>query len=253
MIRELYTPETIVQTEMRRKMLAWYIRFDLFAGLMAGNETVLGIEWFQAYERCYASLSMNDPTNQNLRIETCFAEHRTAAVEMALLFAKLPKGEISVTDFMRENALLGERIRRLRLNIEPFAQHSHHTIKYFEGCPKLDPDDIVNPYELGKLFGPPLFSVNFLLLDWFALDTMFKYQSALMLQQSPPAEMEALALEQCQIFEAIEFWSGSPAGSILPAQASLGLTCLFLPRDEKHTMWCRRKLAKVESLGWVSV
>lgn len=34
MLLELYSPRSIMETELRRKILAWYTRFDLTGGLM---------------------------------------------------------------------------------------------------------------------------------------------------------------------------------------------------------------------------
>lgn len=52
-----------------------------------------------------------------------------------------------------------------------------------------------------------------------------------------------------QLFETVELYHESPPGTILALQASLGIACLFLPRDEAHAMWARRKLATIESHG----
>lgn len=40
----LYTPETVMQTEIGRCALKWYSRFDVFGSLMGGFETVLSRE-----------------------------------------------------------------------------------------------------------------------------------------------------------------------------------------------------------------
>lgn len=42
MLLELYSPDTIMDDELQRKILSWYSRFDLTAGLISGYETVLG-------------------------------------------------------------------------------------------------------------------------------------------------------------------------------------------------------------------
>lgn len=42
MLLELYSPETIMEDELQRKILSWYSRFGLTAGLISGYETVLG-------------------------------------------------------------------------------------------------------------------------------------------------------------------------------------------------------------------
>lgn len=78
---------------------------------------------------------------------------------------------------------------------------------------------------------------------------MHKYQTALTLETPPSAELGMKAYATCQLYEALEYWPHSPPGTVLACQASLGIACLFLPRDKKHSMWARRKLATIESNG----
>ena len=53
LLLELYTPQAILQTETGRQIFAWYSRFDVIAGLMAGSQTVLGREWYVEYQAYY--------------------------------------------------------------------------------------------------------------------------------------------------------------------------------------------------------
>lgn len=82
-----------------------------------------------------------------------------------------------------------------------------------------------------------------------SINLMHKYQTALILQTPPSAELGMEAYNTCQLYEALEYWPHSPQGIVLACQASLGIACLFLPRDERHSMWARRKLATIESNG----
>ena len=240
-----------MQTETSRRILSWYTRFDLFAGLMSNNKTVLGRDWMAASEKFYTALARQDPTSLDYRIESNIATHRLIAIDMAQLFGKLSKGDISMGDFLEENEIIAHRIHQLRQVFGPLLDNTEHRVMSFEGAPERDPNDIVDPYVPGLLYSGPLWNVNFMQLNWHGVEVMHKYQTSMLLQQPPPSDLQQLALEQCRLLEAIEFWPGSPPGAVLPAQASLGLNCLFLPRDEKHIMWCRRKLAKFESMGYV--
>lgn len=251
MLLELYTPETIMETEVRRKILCWYARFDVYAGLMSGYGTVLGREWSYAYEQYYVDQWHQNPNDLDAHIEAAIAVHALNAMDMTLLFSKLPRGEISVPNFMKENQALSDRIRTWKKDVQPLLDRSEHLVTSFEGARPRDPDDIVDPYVAGTIYKGPLFAVNYMLLAWYALDLMHKYQTALMLQQQPPAELVNIALEQCRLFEAIEYWPGSPPGSMLVAGASVAMASLFLPKDEKHSMWCRRKFAMIENMGYV--
>ena len=253
MLRQVYTPETIVHTETRMMMMQWYARFDLFVGLMAGNEVVLGYEWYYSYADHFSKQSQMEPANLELRITAMIGQQLFMAVQMAHLYSKLLKGKITTLEFMEENERLGETIRSAKIQVESFKSFSEHLIMSYDGSPKADSDDIVDPYEPGILFREPLWSVNRLMLDIESSNIMHKFQTALILQQPPSPELTSLAFKQCQKFEAIEYWPGSPSGAALSASSSLGLLVLFLPRDDKHISWCRRKLATIEKLGYVPI
>ncbi|MCJ1307882.1 hypothetical protein MMC25_001530 [Agyrium rufum] len=246
---ELYTPANVMETETGRKILQWYARFDLFAGLMSGAQTGLGREWFKVSEEYYTRMAEENPKDVGYKIESNIAQHRVMAVEMALLFSKLPRGAISMEDFMTENKKISDYLQTWRANLDSHLLNPEHMVTQFKG--DRDYDDIVDPYQPGGLFRGPLWTLNYMMIDWCAIDIMHKYQTCQLLQQPPPADLSRLALEQCRILEAIELWPESPPGAILPAQASLGIATLFLPKDDRHTMWCRRKLAKVESMGYI--
>ena len=241
-----------MHTETHRKILAWYVRFDLFAGLMSGYETVLGQEWFRANEQYFSEQSKQYPEDTDYQIELAIASHRLMSVDMALLFARLPRGEISMQQFLLENELLRSQIASWEQSFAPLLESSDYLVTSFEGAQAGDPADIVDPYRPGGLYSGPLWSLNYLRMDTCGIKLMRAYQTAMMMRQPIPPELESLALEMCRIFEAIEFWPSSSEGSLLAAQASLGIATLFLPNDEKHIMWCRRKLAVVEGMGYAT-
>ena len=249
LLLELYTPDTIMRTEIRRRILAWYSRFDLFAGLMAGHQTVLGREWFCVNDNYYREQVLQHPESIDLKIEGAIASHRLMAMDMASLFARLPRGEISYSDFVRENQSITNRIQAWMDPLGPLLLDERYLVTSFEGARPREADDIVDPYVPGGLYHGALWSINFMILDWTAMELMHKYQTALMLQQQAPPELKSLALDVCRRFESIEYWPQSPPEAILSAHATIGMATLHLPKDEKHIMWCRRKLARVEGLG----
>ncbi|KAL9131544.1 MAG: hypothetical protein Q9217_000558 [Psora testacea] len=248
MLLELYDPESIVENELRRRILAWYIRFDLTGGIMSGNETALGREWFTALATHYHQSVLHNPSNIDYKMEAAVADYRVVCTDMALLFAKLRRGDISIKEFEEECRIFMERIRTWHDKIDPIFREERYQTMSFDGLAK-DPNDIVDPYKPGGLYGAPLTTFNFITLDWLAISAVFQYKMALALEEPPSPELPQLALEVCRIFEAIEYSPQIPDEAILKAQGSLGVASLFLPKDERHTMWCRRKLAKIEGLG----
>lgn len=252
-LTELYTPQTVMQNDITRVILGWYMRFDVFAGLMGGFETVLSREWFSYAQEFFQQQINREPDNLVWKIEESIAHLRLIAMDMSNLFAKMGKGEISREQFMQDNEIMGRRIANWKAKMDPALQDSRHLVTDFSGAPPLDPDDIVDPYLPGTIYSGPLWVVNLSTLDWYSIDLMHKYQTALTMQTQPSAELGLKAYASCQLFEAIEFFPGSPKGSMLATQASLGISCLFLPRDPKHAMWARRKLAAIESNGFASI
>ncbi|KAI4283469.1 MAG: hypothetical protein L6R38_002111 [Xanthoria sp. 2 TBL-2021] len=250
LLTELYSVDSITDNELRRKVLSWYSRFDLFAGFMSGCEPVLGREWLAAHKNYYTEQAAKHPESIDYKLELASANHRLVAIDMAMLFAKLSRRAITVEQFQRDNELLAVRIQNLREELEPLLSYDRYIIKSFEGAPERDEEDIVDPYRPGGLRQGPLWAVNFLMVDWLGTSIMHTYQTALILQKQPPPGLANLALEVCRLFEAIQYWPGSAPGSILSAQAGLGIAVVFLPKDDRHTMWCRKKLAAVESQGY---
>ena len=218
---ELYSPETVSETEVRRRILSWYSRFDLFAGLMAGHSTVLSREWFYASDNYYRSQMLKDPESLDFKIEGAVAGHRLIAMDLATLFAKLPRGEISITDFIRENKIIGQRIENWMSPMSQFLSNRKYLVTSFEAAEDRDVDDIVDPYVPGGLLSGDLWSVNFMMLDWIGIELMHKHQTALMLQQEPPSEMQSLALDICRLFETIEYWPQSRPGAILSTHGTM--------------------------------
>jgi len=173
---------------------------------------------------------------------------------MSVLFTTIGRGAISQEEFIAKNKEISKAIANWKDNIDPALQDPRYLVTDFSNARPLDPHDIVNPYRRGLLYGGPLFPINVSTIDWYSLDLMHRYQTGLILGQTDPnPALAQRAFCVCEMIEAIEFWPGSPKGSILACQASMGIASLFLPRDNRHNMWVRRKFATIESNGFVSL
>ena len=102
-ITDLFTPQTIMQSETHRKIISWYIRFDLFAGMMSGGKTVLGREWFSACTEFYKRQVRDKPNDFGAIFEDMFATSRLIATDIALLLAARNTGEKSEEEFTYPN------------------------------------------------------------------------------------------------------------------------------------------------------
>ena len=68
LLTTLFTPQTIVQDEMRRAILAWYIQYDLFVGTVSGYGMSLDREWISAYEE-YCIVQLIDSEEPDMLFE----------------------------------------------------------------------------------------------------------------------------------------------------------------------------------------
>ena len=250
MLLERYTIENFMDTERSRQIFVWYARFDVVAGLMAGNQMVLPREWYAKCAQWYEEHI--DPGDVDLEGNLSFfgTSSRLMGLDLAALLSKFPRGQIIKEDFVAENENLSQRMNILRERIQAL-NDDYYTVTEFPVRERLGPSDIVDPYVPGGLFRDALFPLNYSWMGWYGMNIMRIYQTSLMLQQDLPPGLERLALEQCRIFETIERWPQSPEGSTLGAITALGISALFLPKDQRHTMWLRRKLAAVEQNGYV--
>lgn len=240
-----------MESELSRSMFGMYARFDVYAGLLGGFAATLSREWFEAAASFFYNRTLMEPHNLNWKIEKVFADTRLIAMDMSTLFARMGKGEISLEQFHIQNQALGKRIYDWRDKMDPALLDPRYRVFDFSGARPRDPDDIVDPYIPGVLYQGPLWAMNLAMIDWYSVDLMHKYQTALTLQQQPSKELAVTAYASCQLLEAIEYWPGSPKGALLACQSSLGISSLFMPRDRRHSMWARRKLARIESHGLV--
>ena len=248
MLLDLYTSSSILDSELRRRILAWYLRFDLYGSIISGHETLAGRRWFMALAEYYHGKVSAFPENIDFKIEAAISDLWIVSTDMAQLFARFARGDLPLEVFNSECDAFGELIDAWKDRLDPVFGDNQYLVRSFDGKAK-DPDDIVDPYQPGGLYSAPLTTFNFMVADWLAIRAMFRYKKALALQEDPPSDLSALALELCRIFEAIEYSAELPPEAVLKAHASLGVASLFLPKDDRHTMWCRRKMAKIESLG----
>ena len=255
MLLQLYQPDRMMESELGRRIFSWYARLDIISGLMGGGGTQLDRPWFEANSNWYHSAVDTDLDN-DIDLEGIMADfvsaNRLLGYDMASLYAKLQKKEISISDFQHENQKFRDRLAATREKLETL-NDGFYAVQEFPAAETrpLTNEDIVNPYLPGGLFMGVLFPLNFLWIDWYAIEQMQVYQEAKLLQKEIPPKLEQLSLEQCRIYDAVERWPEAPENCILGAHASLGLATVFMKKDPKHIMWARRKFAQVEKLGYV--
>ncbi|KAI1379278.1 hypothetical protein F4677DRAFT_326738 [Hypoxylon crocopeplum] len=250
-LTRLFTPQTVMNAPASRILLTWYIRFDVFVGMMGGFETNLPREWFSNVVQICQEKVENDPQNVGMKTELHASALRLISRDMSILYARGGRGEISGQDFAAEHDHITNRLYEWRATLDPALTDPKFLVTDFRDKVPLDKDDIVDPYKPGYLYEFPLFSTTVLTAEWHSILVMHKSQEAFALQQEPSDELRRLAYAICEIFEAVQLWPSAPNGALVPIQACLAIAALFLPRDGRHHMWLRRKYALLESLGYI--
>lgn len=249
LLTRLYTPETIIQSALLRKVLLWYTRFDMFIGFQSGGDAILGREWYVTVYDYYKEEARKDPDNLPLKYEERFAFTRLVAKEQSNLFSRKAKGLLTDAEFMEELPRLAEIVSTMDKNIDPVLMDPDEMVTTLVGEP--EPEDIVNPYEPKAIWGGSRWASNFLLIDQYAIIFMFHVQVSMAMRTPPDPALTEKALRTAQIFEAVCEYPKGPPGAILEAQACLAIATFFLPKDPKTTMWLRRSFAKIENAGYV--
>jgi len=230
-------------------ILQWYIHFDVFAGMISGNGTILGMEWFKAQHDWDSQLLAEKPDDINIMYRERFSRFRLLAADMAIMFARKGKNAISEEEFDAKCKVVAAELANWGEALDPALRDPSKLVTDFSEAPLADPDDIVDPFDPKILYGGDLFPTNHLTLQISGLHLMFLYQYYEMHGKPRPPQVQELALKMCQLIEAIEYYPGSPPSILLGVQANLGIAAAFLPVDEKHTLWARKKLAAMETLG----
>lgn len=237
-----------MQDETRRKIIIWYLRFDLFAGMLSGGETTLDREWFSASAEFYKRQTRDKPNDLASKFEEYFATIRLLATDVALLFASKTRNTISDEQFASGVESLSNSLQEFGNIVENVFTEESCFVKAFPRAPPRGQDDLFNYQDPNFLFGAEYAAMNFVLLDYWAIDLMFKYRLSLATGSPPSPELAEIAMKKCKMIEAIHYGQELPV-AILGCQASLGIQCLFLPKEERFISWARRKFVCIEQLG----
>ena len=238
-----------MQDETRRKIISWYMRFDLFACMMSGGQPDLDREWFTAAYDHYTRQARDRPDDVGAKFEQYFSTTRLLAMDVTLLFAAKKKQEISDEDFAAKTVELLDEGARFGHELDNAFTDPSCFVKTFLKAPEPSADDITDYRDPHHLLDDELFTMNFVKLDWWATELMFKYQLSMAQRQQPSIELTEIAMKKCKMIDAIQYHVDSTGGTVLGCQASLGIATLFLPREPKYTTWSRRKYALMEQKG----
>lgn len=250
-ITKIFTPQSVMQTPMGRMCLSWYARFDNFVALMGGFPTDLPREWFNAIVEFHQTQIVANPNELRWKIDERSARLRLITYDMSIVFARGSRGQLSPEEFIQEHDKLSTRLLDWKTTWDTALSDPKYLVTDFAHRQPLDPDDFVDPYAPGVLYSGPLLSTTVISEEWHSIMIMHMCQSS----NTPPevlfAKLMKHAYATCQIFETLEFWPSTPKGALVLMQAGIAIATLFLPQDDRHQMWLRRKFAILESMGYV--
>ena len=248
LMQELLTPESTNLVELHTNIFLWYARFDVVAGILAGTEAVLSRDWYMAKEQYDAEQAALYPEDACKQFALVASINRRFGLDMASLYAKLSRGMIPLDEFVIQNEQLGQTIERAKAIMRAF-DDSEYTVRSYPNQKPLTEDDIVDPYVPGRIHKGAMWDANFIWIDLLSTETMHKYQTMLVLQQPLLEDLGKLAYKQCELIETIERWPDRGSGFFVGFKNSIGLASMFLPKDDKHCTWSRRKMAMMEQNG----
>ncbi|KAK2740759.1 hypothetical protein FQN57_005991 [Myotisia sp. PD_48] len=250
MITELYTPETIVLDEFHRHILLWHTRYDVIVGLMAGNAVTLPREWFVEAEKFACQDSANHPDDINKKLLAWAAITKRYAMDLASFLAKGFQGLVSQNEFLTERQMILETLDRMSRFVDSMADPQYLMTSFPHKTP-LTHHDIVDPYVPGLVYGGQLFEVDLCRLELENCKMIYEYQLGSLTQSPNPSVLSELALQQCRLIETLDRLPNKPPLFPVLVHNSLGMLCLFLPHNDQHKLWCRKRLAQTEQLGYL--
>ncbi|EFR05282.1 hypothetical protein MGYG_08293 [Nannizzia gypsea CBS 118893] len=250
MILQLYSPDKVLDDRFRMHIVHWNMRYDVMAGLMAGNATILGREWYIRAEKKAYQEATDDPNSLSKELFAFCACNKRCAVDLASLLGKVSQNLISQEEFLAEGRVITETMTEMIRKLGEYNDPNYLVMSYPEKIP-LGINDIVDPYVPGLVHTSPFSEVDLVKLELRSSLLMYNCQIGLITQSLEPAEMSKFALEQCQLVETINRLPEKASMFPLMFHNVLGLICLYIPPDDRHRMWCRKRLAEMEQHGYI--
>jgi hypothetical protein len=248
-LTQLFTPQTVMQTPVGRVALMWFSRFDVFIGIMGCFGTTMPPQWYSAPVEYYDAKVAAEPQNVGWKIEACQARLRQTTMEMALLYAKGAKQEITEDEYTASYRRLSEALLDWKESWDPALTDPAFIVSESPEIQSPETDDVANPSTPTVLFRPPLFASTILMCEYHSIVLMHGSQAAVELTGEMRKKLTEHAYSVCKILEMVELWQDSPPGSLIILQSCLGIAALYVPREARRYMWIRRKFALLERMG----
>lgn len=226
------------------------MRFDIFAGLVAGTQTMLGREWYLALKQYYDWQAVEYPHSLSALYERTIVTARIFAMDVATHFGKKATDMVDDEDFAESLAALKRQVAEMdTMTSTRYDAHPRY-VKDFPDAPADSSDDIVDATDQNYLLSGEWFTWNILKIDWWGIRLMFTSQLAQLDRSFDKTALVAQGHEICKMFQSIEYASTNKY-TMIACQASMALAAAVMPNEPKYEMWFRRKFVLVESCGCV--
>jgi len=249
-IKTVWTPATMAETSERRTVCNWFMHFDLLAALMAGHEPTCGPEWSWKNREVIAALQRAKPDDLVLRLEEAMCAFRDLSLQISQLTADRAAGVLTIQDFGFLSEEMLKKCFEWRNDLHPSILEGAETV---HPSSKVAADVPVCPFKPAPLYKGDRWAVNFLILDYYGIIIVLKHQIASTSSDdhdpSSDPSLQEYAIKICEILAAIEAYTETPRGSLLAAQAPIGLAALWLPDRHNYRRWMQYQLAKEEKMG----
>lgn len=236
LLTEIFNVSSILETDLSRKILDWFLRFDLTSGILSGSETLAKREWYTAISEYYTIEAERHPEIHEFKILKGIFRHRVTCKDLGDLFAKISRDEVSREVFRAQCQFHAQEIISWKRSLDPIFRDEKYQVRNPQDSMDSKDKDAVGPFIPAILYRGQLTALNYMCADYLAIQLILEYKKHLILGEPLPEEVPSLTRDLCGIFEAIDS-PFMPPEAILKTQGVLGLASLFLPKDKRHIQW----------------
>jgi hypothetical protein len=203
--------------------------------------------------RFYADAIKIAPDNIVLHYEERSAWMRVITHEIFEIFGAMSKGQIDDPEEFEQRILrIMGQLDGWEAEFPAMLKDPTQLVTDFSKSPPPDPDDPFDPQEPGLIYGGEIFASNQFILGIEGMRHMLATRYATWKGlPKPDAATMALADRMKRVVNALQYWPDSPAGALLSMKAYFSYAILLQPpATAKEVMWCRKKFAALECLGY---
>lgn len=248
-IRQLYTPQEMVSSTAHRMILQWYMRFNIYLGVMGGQQGILGMDWVDANHAYLVRQVKEHPEDISLKYEERYGLLRVIGSKISVLQGAIKNNQFSnEKDLAREWDALSNEIAAFADSIDSTLTDQNKQISIDE----LSYNSPNHSEGTHRYYDGDIYPTNQLLVDYWVVDVMFNGHLAAFIRGIPRSErIFDLADRICRVIDALPRHPRSPPGVLLSYQTAISILANNRRDTESNNLWSRRMLAEIESQGYV--